>query len=306
MYKKTTKYFTASVFLISLLMVIHSCTKEDPDPANPYDSINYNTDTTGTQTPDPFSITGLHKNIFSTRCNVPGCHDGTFEPDFRTIQSSYSTLVYQRVTKVTVNNVDSFIYRVIPFDTTNSFLHERITTVTTDYMPSNGNRLSQTEIQQINTWILNGAKDINGNIPVAPNNLPNITGYIAFDDALYQHRIDTVRYQQVSYNPFVVQQGDTIRIVFFVQDDSTAAQDLQLNQLKWSLDKDDFSGAQTVQAVYAGIFPVWVATVNVTWPAGTQVYFRYYVRDNDNLATVEFPRNEQPIFYKWFYSFIVQ
>src|SRR5204862_5960812 len=133
---------------------------------------HHDTDTTTTQIPDPYSITGLHKNIFSVRCNVPGCHDGTFEPDFRTIQSTYSTLVYQHVNKVTVNGVDSFYYRVLPFDTTRSFIHERLTTPTSDYMPSNGNRLSQTQIQQINTWIMNGARDINGNIPNAPNNIP--------------------------------------------------------------------------------------------------------------------------------------
>ena len=306
MNEKLIKYFLPIVVLFSLILVIYSCTKNDPDPANPYDSINYNTDTTTTQTPDPFSITGLHKNIFSTKCNIPGCHDGTFEPDFRTIQSSYSTLVYQRVNKVTVNNVDSFIFRVIPFDTARSFIHERITTPTTDYMPSNGSRLKQLEIQQINTWILNGAKDINGNIPVAPNNLPNITGYIAFDDPLYQHRVDTIRYQQIGYNPFIVHTNDTIKIVFFVSDDSTAVSNLQVNQLKWSLDKDDFSGAQTLNAYYAIVYPVWIADVVVTWPVGTEVYFRYYVRDSDNPVTVEFPRNEQPIYYKWYYSFIVQ
>lgn len=314
------KYFSALALTVSsVLLLFFGCAKEDPAPHNPYEDVNYNTDTTTHQTPDPYSITGLHKNIFSTRCNVPGCHDGTFEPDFRTIQSTYSTLVYQHVNKVTVNNVDSFYYRVIPFDTTKSFIHERLTTSTPDYMPSNGNRLSQTEIHQINTWIMNGAKDINGNIPVAPNNLPTLINgnghffYNALDSfnifPFYASVIDTSRYMNIPYNPFMVNANANIRIIFWVQDDSTAVGNLLVNQCKLSLLENDFSAAQTVTASYINLGApnqFWMATFPVTWPIGTQVYFRYYMKDTDNPAIVEFPRTEQPFYYKSFFSFIVQ
>ncbi|HLG34738.1 MAG TPA: hypothetical protein VI757_07635 [Bacteroidia bacterium] len=314
------KYFSFALFIIaSALLIFNGCSKEDPAPENPFGPqvIVHDTDTTTTVIPDPYSITGLHKNIFSTRCNVPGCHDGTFEPDFRTIQSSYSTLVYQRVNKVTVNNVDSFTFRVIPFDTTNSFIHERLTTTTPDYMPSNGNRLSQAEINQINTWIMNGAKDINGNIPVAPNNLPNLipdSGYYwAFDSLtfvpLYGNMISTSRYQGVSYYPFLVGANRTMKIIFWVQDDSTALGNLQVNQCKLSLIENDFSAAQTVTATFINFgapLQFWMVTFPVTWTVGTQVYFRYYVRDADNPATVEFPRNDMPFYYKSYFSFLVQ
>src|SRR5262245_6009672 len=138
------KYFSALLAAMAGVALFYSsCSKDDSEPpANPYDGVNYDVDTTTEQIPDPFSITGLHRNIFNPKCNVPGCHDGTFEPDFRSVQSAYSTLVYQQVNKVTVNYVDSFTYRVVPFDAANSFIHERITTTTPDYMPSNGNRLS--------------------------------------------------------------------------------------------------------------------------------------------------------------------
>jgi hypothetical protein len=215
------------------------------------------------------------------------------------------------VNKVTVNGIDSFTYRVIPFDTTHSFIHERITTPTPDYMPSNGNRLSQAEINQINTWIMNGAKDMNGNIPVSPNNLPTVQTYVAYDSIaggfpVATSRVDSIRYNNVPYNPFVVQQNDSVMFAFFLQDDSTSVQNLQVNQLKFSLDKNNFSSAQVVNAYYAFVYPVWLAKIKVTWPAGTQVYFRYYVKDTDNPAIVEFPRTEQPIYYKLYYSFIVQ
>lgn len=325
--KRYRKYFSSAFISASFLMMIFfSCTKEEiheagPDPENPFSPVVNPTDsdTTTTQTPDPYSITGLHKNIFSTKCNVPGCHDGTFEPDFRTIQSTYSTLVYQQVNKVTVNNIDSFHLRVIPFDTTNSFLHERITTTTTEYMPSNGNRLSQTEIQQINTWIMNGAKDINGNIPSAPNNLPHLVNdatrffYSAFDSLtlipFYYQLIDTNRYMDIPYYPFLVNANRNMTIIFWVEDDSTALGSLLVNQCKLSLLENDFSAAQTVNATYVNLgapYQFWIATFPVTWAPGTQVYFRYYVKDTDNPAVVEFPRNDLLFYYKSFFSFKVQ
>ena len=311
--------YPVAVIAAGIALFISACSKEEEPPENPYGNVNYDTDTTTTQTPDPYSITGLHKNIFSAKCNIPGCHDGTFEPDFRTIQSAYSTLVYQRVNKVTVNGVDTFTFRVIPFDTTNSFIHERITTPTPDYMPSNGVRLSQTEIQQINTWIMNGAKDINGNIPPVPNYLPLLINdashffYNALDSftivPYYVSVVDTNRFMDIPYYPFLVNANANLNIIFWVKDDSTAVSNLLINQCKLSLIENDFSAAQSVTAAYVDLGApnqFWMATFPVTWPPGTQVYFRYYVKDTDNPATVEFPRNDLPFYYQSFFSFLVQ
>jgi hypothetical protein len=300
--------------------LLNGCTKDNNVPENPFgpEVIVHDTDTTTIVIPDPYSITGLHKNIFSTRCNLPGCHDGSFEPDFRTVQSTYSTLVYHRVNKTVLpDSARFFTYRVIPFDTTYSFLHERVTTTTSEYMPSSGNRLTETEIHHINTWIMNGAKDINGNIPLAPNNLPNMiqdSGYFwAFDSLtfvpLYGNMISTIRYQGVPYFPFLVGAGRTMKIIFWVQDDSTALGNLLVNECKLSLLENDFSAAQTAQASYINFgFPLqfWMATFQVSWPPGTQVYFRYYVRDTDNQNIVEFPRSDMPFYYKSYFSFLVQ
>src|SRR2546426_12312209 len=94
------------ILFLFVLAFIHSCKKDKP--TNPYDGVNYNTDTTTSPSPDPNTIVGLHKNIFFPRCAKSGCHDGTFEPDYRTVQSTYATLVYQPTIKKTVNFVDSF------------------------------------------------------------------------------------------------------------------------------------------------------------------------------------------------------
>ena len=218
-------------FCISILLFINSCTKETETPSNPYDNVNYNTDTTQETNPDPNSIVGLHKNIFSPRCAIPGCHDGTFEPDFRTVQSTYSTLVYQPVNKFSVNGVDSFDFRVVPSNVTASFLHERLTTTTSDYMPSNGNKLSAEQIAHIDQWINDGAKDEYGNIPVKPNNLPTMLGYAAFD-SLLTVRYDSIRKDGIPYNPFVVPQNKSFIMLFVMEDDETPVSQLTYNKSK--------------------------------------------------------------------------
>src|SRR5688572_4080833 len=95
-------------------------------PFNPYDSIDYGTGGSNPVIIDSSSFLGIHTFILSKKCAVPACHGGSFEPDYRTIESSYNTLVYHPVVKNNATN--DFTYRVVPFDTGASWLHERITT----------------------------------------------------------------------------------------------------------------------------------------------------------------------------------
>lgn len=300
--------FLAISGILLLVFLINSCTKETETPANPYDSVNYDIDTTQDPNPDPNSIVGLHKNIFSPRCAMPGCHDGTFEPDFRTVQSTYSTLVYQPVNKYTVNETDSFEYRVIPYNVTESFLHERLTTTTSDYMPSNGNKLSSSDIACIDNWISDGARDQYGQVPAKPNNLPKVLGYIALDSTLTL-RYDTIRKDGIPYNPFLVPQNKTFVILFVLEDDETPMSQLTFNKLKISTDKDDFSSATVHNAVYMNFFgfEVWQITLNSSaFTTGQDYFFRYYVNDGSHASNLEFPRNQSLFYYKSLYAFHVQ
>src|SRR6187402_3508396 len=133
--------FTGCIYLMVIFLAATGCKKEE-NPENPYDT-GSSTSVVNEPNLHPDSIAGLHKNIFSMRCAIPGCHDGTFEPDFRTVQSSWSSLVYMTVNKTTVDSSRYFNYRVIPGDTAKSFLLERLITQTSDYMPSNGIRLPE-------------------------------------------------------------------------------------------------------------------------------------------------------------------
>jgi hypothetical protein len=136
---------------------------------NPFNT-NSSSDTNTTSVKiDAATILGLHTFIFSLRCAGPACHDDSFEPDFRTVQSSYSTLVYHNVWKNTIDK--EFTFKVIPGDTGASWLHERLTTddPVLGKMPLYDNPLTSNELKNIEDWILNGAKNILGNNPLQPN-----------------------------------------------------------------------------------------------------------------------------------------
>jgi len=288
------------ILVAGVLLFVFSCQK---DPENPYDNVNYDTDTTTTPTADPNTIVGLHRNIFFPKCAKSGCHDGTFEPDYRTVMSTYSTLVYAPVIKPTVDSISFFKLRVVPYQTDSSFLIERLTTSTSDYMPSNGNRLSTEEINHIKTWINNGARDENGNVPVAPNLPPVVTGIYAVDQTTLQ--ADTARLGGIPYNPLIVHPGQNIYVVWGVEDDSTAYANLTTNQMKLSYNMNDFSSATTVNAIY--FFGYWAVPINsADYTPNDPVFFRYYVNDGDHVQPTEFPRDDYPYYYKYYCSFIVQ
>lgn len=302
------KYF--AIIILAALSWFASCKKEDVPP-NPYDNIDY-TDSTPQAEPDPNSIAGLHKNIFFPRCANPGCHDGTFEPDFRTIESSYYTLVYQPVNKVTLDSAKIFSYRAIPGNTADSWLVERLVTSTTEYMPSNSVRLSQTDIDHVKSWINAGCPDQNGIAAVKPNLQPNIIGYVALDASF--NRIDTVRVDSFPLNPFILKLGiDTMTIAFVATDtadgaDGTDPSQFTVKRILLSTNKNDFSQAIPINAYfYLTQFNAWLVQVpRSLWSSGTTVYFRIYVNDGDHTTDAEFPRYESIDYYKTLYAFYVE
>ena len=308
--RKNNLFYSLLVCIIAFAGLLVSCSKEDT-PENPYDQVDYSSPGNNLNEPDPNSITGLHKNIFFPKCANPGCHDGTFEPDYRTIESSYATLVYQPVNKLTLDSVKIYSHRVIPNNVNDSWLIERLTTSTTEYMPSNATRLTTAEIDHVKNWINGGCKDINGNVAVKPNLQPNIVGYVALDSVYVQ--LDTNRLNDVPINPFIVNQGMTVTMAIIATDtaDGLSATDpanFTVKKIKFSTDKNNFSGAISYSAsTYLAPYTAWLVTVPITsWPVGTTVYFRIYVNDGQHTADSEFPRNETLDYYKSLYAFYVQ
>jgi hypothetical protein len=297
--------------LFILIALLFSCSKEEA-PENPYDSIDRSGNENPPVVPDPNSITGLHKNIFFPKCANPGCHDGTFEPDFRTVESSFSTLVFHRVNKVTLDSMKIYSERVIPNNLADSWLIERLTTPTTEYMPSNSTRLSTAEIDHVKNWINAGCPDVNGILPVKPNLQPNIIGYVAVDSAT-STRLDTVRVGNFPLNPFITPGNKSMRILFVATDtaDGNEATDPALfvvKEIHFSTDKDNFNGASVIQAtLYIPQYNAWLVEVPANlWTAGTTIYFRIHVNDGHHTDDSEFPNDLSVEYYKTLYAFYVQ
>ncbi len=299
------------------LVIIDSCKKDTP-PHNPYDDINYGTKPTATP-PDPNSIVGIHKNILFPRCAKSGCHEGHFEPDFRTVESSYATLVYHRIKK---NSLDSsYTFRVVPYDTVHSALYARLTkcnyasTSGCDRMPQDiiGVKLQQNLIDNIVYWIMQGAKDMFGNVPRYPNTEPKILYYYATDSVFKANfGVDTNRMGKVFYNPFFVKNNSTLNLAIFVSDDSTSVANMRVNKLKISTRADDFTAALSYTGTYVNLPPpqnlqFYLVKINTgTLPNSDTLFMRYFVNDGDHTADTQFPTDNLVIQYKTFWSFYVK
>ncbi len=304
---RVIRYLLPALFTGIVVSVLSDSCKKDAPPPNPYDTIDYGTGGGSSQPPDPNTIVGIHYNILRVKCAMPGCHDGHFEPDYRTVQSSYSTLVYHPVKKYTVDS--AFRYRVVPYDTAASWFHERLTTDDANLgrMPLYSSPLSASEMNCINKWIMDGARDMFGNSPALPNTKPVVVGYIATDSAF--NRIDSIRVGGVFYNPFIVSANSKIKIVMVVEDDSTAVSALTVNKLKLSYAMNDFASSAIYSAYYfsLGGYSLWIADVNASvFSVGDVLYMRYYVNDGNHAADTEFPSAESAAGYKTYYSFKIQ
>lgn len=295
------------------IAVIIACNDDSVESIiNPYDSVNYGDTISGDGDFDSLSIVGLHHNIFKARCAVPGCHDGAFEPDFRTVQSTYSTLVYHPITKN--NEAEEFQFRVVPFDPTSSVLMERLTNCCfvnqDDRMPQDniGVPLESHYIESIRLWIENGARDIFDQVSEYPNIGVRVLFYVPLNEDFTvdfgQNRID-------GYGSFIVPQNELVNMVVAVADDSTAVADLTNNRVELSTNIDDFSNAtiinsQLVSGEGSGDQFYLTQFNSSDFPVNETIYFRIYSNDGEQPEDTEFPADDQQYFYKIYFSFIVQ
>ncbi len=297
-----------------LLLAIHACKKDAPaNTKNPYDSINRTDSSTNNILVDTMTITYVHQKVLSTRCALNGCHDGHFEPDYRTPQSSFATLVYAPIVKNDTAN--HYKYRIIPYDTRHSVMYIRVTNCcfvnTNDRMPQDniGVPLPDSSINIIRNWIMHGAKDMYGHIASRPNEPPVVGGFFAISSD-YQTAYSSNRLDSIYYNPFIVPaSASSFYVAYAVSDDSTPVANLQVNTLKLSNKSYDFSNAVSIQATYlsSGGNQYWIASIPATqFTVGDTIFMRYYVNDGQHATNVEFPGNSLPYLYKTYCSFMRQ
>jgi hypothetical protein len=172
------KHFVV-LFLVTLSLL--ACKKKEA--ANPYldASLQPPPPPVDTLLMGPYSFASLYRDIFQPTCSNSGCHDGNFEPDFRTIESSYNTLVYQPIIKN--NTAGAFSYRVVPGNADASVLLVRLTTdidgisgiMPLSVDPGSDYPVKKSEyIERIRQWIERGALDVLGNPPVSGPGQPKI------------------------------------------------------------------------------------------------------------------------------------
>lgn len=309
------------LFVFVFGITFFSCKKEEEPPCNPYDSVDYGkSDSTEADTLGKNEITSIHQDIFHPKCATPGCHDGTFEPDFSTVMSTYSSTVYHPVVK---NNAEkSFTYRVLPGKSEKSVLYERISNCcfvnANDRMPQDniGESLPAEDVARIKAWIDNGAKDIEGETPLEPNSEPVFQFVYAIVDlgfpVVYNTKElskDSNRVGGVFYGAMLLDTNMNVVLTTKIADDKTAVADLKSGRLLLSYDKDDFSSPiQTAVSSFidaeGGIWYNTFSTKGIT--ENKTVFMRYYINDGDHLVDTEFPSVTSPEHFKGHWSFVVQ
>ena len=216
-----------------MAVLVSACTK---DPKNPFDDPDNHppVDTTDIENIDPTSFVGLHQNIFKPTCANSGCHDGTFEPDFRTIESSYNTLVLHPIIKN--NPAGTYEVRVKPGSLSESIIWLRlnedidgisgIMPLDAFYDPeSEWNQNKSEHLSNISSWIMGGALDMFGNAPGSNNRPPGIAGIYAEADG----------------NPCVIDDriavptgSQNVSVWFALSDYETPISSLEYNKVKMS------------------------------------------------------------------------
>jgi len=210
---------------IVIIRMLSACSEKGNEPLNPYNQKDNNVyvgiDGADT-TPDPESIAGLHKNIFKPTCANSGCHDGNFEPDFRSITSTYNTLVNQPVIKN--DELNPFTSRVTPGNATTSMILKRLTEDLNNNSgimplvtePGSDWKLKKDEyINNIKKWIENGALDMNGKGPEAVNFPVQLQGMQLYQNGNLVNR-------QSHYNFMEINSGaGTVEVWISFADDKT-------------------------------------------------------------------------------------
>ena len=308
------------VFILFILVVFcFSCQK---DKINPYDDSSLdppnNIDTNYFN--DSESFAALQNNIFQPYCSNSGCHDGgMFPPDFRTIESSYSTLVYQPVKKN--NPAETYQYRVKPGESDKSVLYARLLAdannssifdpnsqvmpLTADivYDPTQVHEwhgVKNQYIPNIKDWIDNGAKDIFGNIPLEPNKIPEMRGCIAFVTG----QTTPLSREQPRGTIYIPSNATSVDFWFSVNDDLLSSDQLAYNQVKFSKNLFNFSSQPsyileviTPPKIETGFYQSTTDefyhkyTLNMSsFNSGDVVFIKIYLQDNVNPVT-EIPSN---------------
>jgi hypothetical protein len=307
----------ATIYIVMTICLLQACKKSGSD--NPYDEWK-----DGAAIPvvedkpiDPNTIQGLHKNIFKPTCSNSGCHDGNFEPDFRSVESSYNSLVNRLSTNTDPAN-PQYSRRVLPGDAASSMILHRIL----EFIPgSQGKMPLQTDpgsdwpamkdryIENIRNWINDGAKDQFGKSPSSIDFIPQLAGLMVFADG------SSTALAHSGYNPVKLPAGTSgIKIMVGYSDDKTAVSQFGLSTINFSLNPEVYDSTvmtlqkQSSMMVGKGIsgedIAYWHAIsvpVSSLGVPGNVVWIRTVTTDNVN-GPVEIPSASSPFKFRKYFA----
>ena len=216
-----------------IVFVLAACKKETP---NPYDELERGDPNPTVDALPAGNFAWIHQRILRPNCALSGCHDGTFEPEFRTIGGSYNSLVLHPV--IANDPQQSYTHRVVPGDVSASLLHARLNIFipnTSGIMPlgftenSDWPANSATYKAAIDQWIASGARDMFGRAPSEGNLQPQVTGVLAFEPGSSENPFP--RGEGEGVQPIEVS-GASVDLWFAFADDTTPAQALTYNKVK--------------------------------------------------------------------------
>jgi hypothetical protein len=146
-------------FIIILLLLYVACKKKTVEEKNPFTSTVASTDSSSAKVPLTANFSSIYTNIFKPQCAYSPCHDGnpanSFQPDFRTYESAYLTMVNHPTKRIELDKNCKTIVK--PRQIGYSMLNVRIINTLGARMPSGRDSLKAAEIKAIQGWIKAGA-----------------------------------------------------------------------------------------------------------------------------------------------------
>lgn len=307
-----------SIIVYSLIVLTSSCSDEVKLNKNPFDENSTNTGNTelDTNTYDANEIFSIHRDIFQPTCANSGCHDGNFEPDFRSVESSYYSLVNSPVTKEDANG--GFDLRVKPNDADNSMLIRRLLVdlngnsgimplgleADSDY-PAN----KEDYINRIKTWINTGAKDMYGNA-VGSGNFPPVCDGVRVE----QNGVKTPRIG--IYEPVTVDPSKGVKLLFALSDKESSSNLKVLSyQMSTAPDSFEFASPEAVNQMATPIQDkgLFGNTVNYGWDANIQLdtakpldVYWFRIKVTDGTDTLYLPSISSMFSLKKYFAIRVQ
>ena len=311
-------YFAIKAFLkrcvwsFAAIFILISCENQGPYIDNPFpnekDSANSVKDTFNYRT-----IQGLHAGLFKPTCANSGCHDGNFEPDFRTVESSYYSLVKQPVIKK--DNGALFSMRVLPGNSSKSILPYRMMVDlngNSGIMPlslettSNYPTEKDSWVSRVKDWIDAGAKDWLGRSPLNLDFPPQTLGLQFIVNGQLLGRSG-------KYEAAQIPAGSTAEVWVSFSDDNTAVSSFSNVTINASTDPNVFDPANEIplkkgpNKTMAGLFSTssdyyWNGTYDGSQNVENDVvWFRITVSDGKNMG-YQIPNSNSMFMLKTYFA----